>query len=205
MSRNFKPDRNYYIPSNAKEIKDEKSTAVAYVKDMTDNPTRHGKSHPFLMVAFQGRAQKPALNYVYPTEESRDKRMADFFESIRESERLKRERAERRKNAPVGLDVGDILESSWGWEQTNIDYYQVVGVKGRYVTLREIARRSVETLYMQGDCWPIPDKFIGEPFKKQAREGTVKLSSYKWASKIEPTLNEDGEKVYKKSHWTAYA
>lgn len=29
------------------------------------------------------------------------------------------------------LRVGDILYSSWGWEQTNIDFYQVIAIRGQ--------------------------------------------------------------------------
>ena len=42
-------------------------------------------------------------------------------------------------NVPNTLVVGDILYNSWGWEQTNIDFYQVVESKGQTVKLREIA------------------------------------------------------------------
>ena len=54
------------------------------------------------------------------------------------------------------LRVGDILYSSWGWEQTNIDFYQVIAIRGSAVDLRQLARcfqgqdpyaPSVEKLY----------------------------------------------------------
>ena len=35
------------------------------------------------------------------------------------------------------LRVGDILYSSWGWEQTNIDFYQVIAIRGSAVDLRQ--------------------------------------------------------------------
>ena len=36
------------------------------------------------------------------------------------------------------LRVGDILYSSWGWEQTNIDFYQVIAIRGCTVRLRQL-------------------------------------------------------------------
>jgi hypothetical protein len=39
--------------------------------------------------------------------------------------------------------VDDILHHSWGYEQTNCDFYQVVAVKGQSVSLRKIAHRQV--------------------------------------------------------------
>ena len=31
-----------------------------------------------------------------------------------------------------GLKVGDVLRSSWGYDQTNVDYYEVVELVGLY-------------------------------------------------------------------------
>jgi hypothetical protein len=39
--------------------------------------------------------------------------------------------------------VGDILHHSWGYEQTNCDFYEVVAVKGQSVGLRKIAHQQV--------------------------------------------------------------
>mgnify|MGYP001588521021 CR=1 FL=1 len=32
---------------------------------------------------------------------------------------------------PIKLAVGDVLRSSWGYDQSNIDYYEVVALKGK--------------------------------------------------------------------------
>ena len=40
------------------------------------------------------------------------------------------------------LRVGDILYSSWGWEQTNIDFYQVIAIRGSAVDLRQLDQRT---------------------------------------------------------------
>ena len=37
-----------------------------------------------------------------------------------------------------GVRVGDIFEASWGYDQTNVDHYQVVGVTGKSVRIREV-------------------------------------------------------------------
>lgn len=63
-----------------------------------------------------------------------------------------------------GLEVGDILTGSWGYEQTNVDAYQIVKVTKGTVTLRRLALELKEThSSMSGTSIPIKDSFIGEP------------------------------------------
>lgn len=97
------------------------------------------------------------------------------------------------------LEPGRILKDTWGYEQTNVDYYQVVAVSAsrRTVTIRKIAARSLETGWLRGDCWPLADQFLGPPMVKIVSQGeTVKIHDWgSWASPWEP----------KADHWTAYA
>ena len=60
------------------------------------------------------------------------------------------------------LRVGDILYSSWGWEQTNIDFYQVIAIRGSAVDLRQLDQRTTEDSYMCGTTVPLPDVFKGK-------------------------------------------
>lgn len=43
------------------------------------------------------------------------------------------------------VEVGDVFSSSWGWEQTNVDFYEVVALtpSGKSVRLRKIGKSSV--------------------------------------------------------------
>lgn len=46
----------------------------------------------------------------------------------------------------LGVKVGDIFCFYWGYEQSNINYFQVVGLKGtKQVIIREIAYKTTET------------------------------------------------------------
>lgn len=40
--------------------------------------------------------------------------------------------------------VGDILYTSWGYDQTNVDFYRVTRVKGKTVYVREIGATRVD-------------------------------------------------------------
>lgn len=104
------------------------------------------------------------------------------------------------------LVVDDVLVSSWGYEQTNVSYYQVISLVGKSsVMLRAIAKDSVETEPMIGKCTPMPNVFLGSPFKKRVvQDKSVKLSSFCVASRKEYQL-VDGKKIFNFDRWTAYA
>jgi hypothetical protein len=59
--------------------------------------------------------------------------------------------------------VGDILVCSWGYDQTNVDYYEVVAVKGSTCTIREIGARVVDGGRGSERVAPVAGAFIGEP------------------------------------------
>lgn len=40
------------------------------------------------------------------------------------------------------VKAGDIFYSSWGYDQTNIDFFEVVKVSGAMVTLQKLARET---------------------------------------------------------------
>ena len=50
------------------------------------------------------------------------------------------------------LNVGDILDSHWGYEQTNVDYYEVVGLTPKGVKIRQIESQRNYTGSMCGEC-----------------------------------------------------
>ena len=125
------------------------------------------------LVRFQGRngrciaAWTPGMKrprYVYRahTPEEYDKAM----ERIRqEAERFRRHDEAQEKAAAAfreSLRVGEILYSSWGWEQTNIDFYQVMAIRGSAVDLRQLDQRTTEDGYMCGTTVPLPDVFKGK-------------------------------------------
>lgn len=61
------------------------------------------------------------------------------------------------------IKINDVFCSSWGYEQTNVNFYQVVGIKGaKTVLLKEIdSCRSVDDSW-QGTAKAVLNKFINE-------------------------------------------
>lgn len=158
-------------------------------------------------VAFRGKATKPGFRYRFRSAKLRAAHCNEWADRVMLAAASTAERRAARNQAHT-LAVGDVLLSMWGYEQTNVDYYQVTGLHGRtMVTLREIASRREETASMQGHCTPCPGQFIGEPrrCRVDGARNDVRLSSFERAAKIEPLAIVDGVRIWPVDHWTAYA
>ena len=118
---------------------------------------------------------------------------------------------QQEKNVQDILNVGDVFRSVWGYEQTNVDYYQVIGFKGKKtVLLREIKRTNIEfTHYEQGHCVPDVDNFASDEILEKGintyinrfgkTEVAVKINSFATARLKH---KENGE--YTPDNWTSY-
>lgn len=94
--------------------------------------------------------------------------------------------------APLHLPlVGDILVSSWGWDQTNIDYYQVVAVTKASVRIQKIRKARTDTRAQYTDeVVPLPDTFDGPTMLRRYRTAknidrawyTISIEDYASAS-----------------------
>ncbi len=105
------------------------------------------------------------------------------------------------------LEVGDVLVASWGYEQTNVDYYLVTKLVGkRSVQLIEIGAKIVDSGDMTGKCVPDLDKKIGEPFTKlvSGYDGlTTKIDCVCFAKRLEYSIEGD-KKIFRPSYFSSY-
>lgn len=67
--------------------------------------------------------------------------------------------------------VGDILASTWGYEQTNVDFYQVIKVTKASVVLIRMGSKKVRTEMFQGVATPNYETF-GEQFTRRFKPYT---------------------------------
>ena len=158
-------------------------------------------------LGFKGKQIKASFHYRFKTAEAVKNHIDSFVSGVEKIAADKAAMKAERKAMVRALEVGDVLVSSWGYEQTNIDYYQVVGLVGEAsVLLQEIAKqKNTDVRGDTGKCVPVIDNFIGEPFTKKVTNGIrVTLSSYSSASKKEYTLI-DGVKTFKPDFWSSYA
>ena len=107
---------------------------------------------------------------------------------------------------PRNLTVGDVLRCQWGYDRTNVDYYQVTELVGK--TMVEICRieaEEVEDMQMQGWSTSRCNRFIGEPLRRKAKGSSVRINSFSRAYLLVPIGEANGKKVYERTRWTAYA
>lgn len=77
----------------------------------------------------------------------------------------------------LGVKIGDIFHYSWGYEQTNANYFQVVALKGKkQVIIKEIAYQVTETTGFESyNVRPVKDSFLqNSQFIKDNNIGAVK-------------------------------
>lgn len=77
-------------------------------------------------------------------------------------------KAAARANMVNPFKVGDLLYDSWGYDQTNIDFYEIVEVKPKSVVIREIGAVTVPGSegMMSSRVKPNPGHYVGEPMLK---------------------------------------
>ena len=92
-------------------------------------------------IGFTGTKGKPDFNYYFTSEADREKYINKFIEEQKQKLEYKAER-KAKKQAPTIYQVpfkpGDIIYNSWGYDQTNVDFYQVTRCTKSSVFIRPI-------------------------------------------------------------------
>ncbi len=117
------------------------------------------------------------------------------IEQNKEADKIKR--SQELKEFKDKLVVGSILSDSWGYEQTNVEFYEVISINKNKteVIIRELCHKEVEGSGVSHGmaCNVVPgESFSGDPITKKIR------SSYgiKICSSITLSL-WDGKAKYK--------
>lgn len=96
-------------------------------------------------------------------EEMRDSLMEYSPEEFAAEAAYSERRAAEQTDNAEGVHVGDIFYSCWGYDQTNIDFYQVVELRGKHtLILRENASKRRLGQDWNGLTRPVRDEFTGE-------------------------------------------
>lgn len=187
-----KLSRELFIPTNPLAILEfPEVNAVVY------------QTGPVSAKAFAGKKAKPVWFYRFPNEKQLAAHIESWVAGLRvEAAQKAKHAAEKAK--PNELKVGDILCDSWGWEQTNIDWWEVVEVKGQFVTVRAIASKKEYDSYghgMSGDCTPCPGEYIRLGYcestlkRKVIYGNAIKTNGHGWCKKWDGTPRS----------WSSYA
>lgn len=139
-----------YIPKDA--------TAVEHAHGIVYTYAQNGRLYA---IAYSGKRAKSDWHFKFRTEEQRSERIQQFFASLdAHAQRIAEQRQQRTQ--PHMFAVGDVIYNSWGYDQTNIDFYEIVKTSAHFVWLQSIARDLKETGFMSGEVTPCPGTCRGE-------------------------------------------
>lgn len=179
----MKNGRSYYIPDNALSQSYDHIKAVVYCCD---------KDNKFLAMGFSGKRSKPDFYYSFSSQQNQENYIKRWVNVLERYQEKKNELKRVQKEFYHTLKVGEILYSSWGYDQTNIDYYEVVEVKSKKsVVIQKIACSISDNGSMSGSALPKKGAYCGDKMLKRVSVGnTVRVENGYTASRW------DGEPKY---------
>ena len=135
-----------------------------------------GRVRPVLKI-WLGKQAKPYIYYYYNSE---DKRLSEITRAKKSADNQESRKAEQktRHSKRHTLKKGDILNTCWGYEQTNVEFYQVTELHGEtMVTVRQIDSTMEQTDHDAGKVMPVKDSFLtGNETKKRKASGENSIS-----------------------------
>jgi hypothetical protein len=132
--RHFKPTRESFIPKGSIKLTPKGVDAAVYLYE------RDGRVYA---LAFGGRRNKPDFHNRFTNAQHRERVVREYIKNAMKVAAYKTEQAEKRRGFQHSYKVGDVLSCSWGYDQTNVEFYQVTATTPGTVTIREIAQDTV--------------------------------------------------------------
>jgi hypothetical protein len=172
--------REFYVPKGAVKVTDKKSDAVAYLYSGGASARAGGKPVPCARV-FYGKQAKPVAAYQYLDETKRADAIVRLFQARQAWADAKAKRAAERNAQGHGAQVGQFLSTSWGYDQTNVDFYQITKLIGR--TMVELVKVPAIAAGGEGGA-AMSDKVIpgagkvGAPFRVVMKNGRARVDGH---------------------------
>ena len=166
--------KRIWVPENAREIRIKPLANINFVvyayNDWNGRPC---------VQMYRRNALKPLCMYYYPNEEKRTERVKEIVAGYIKEEESKQARRKKTSAGANDIKIGDVFYSSWGYDQTNVDYYEVVGTAGKTTfLLKEIAMQRVG----ESRCVPVPGEYVkDEVLRKRWNGNSFKISDCQWA------------------------
>jgi len=116
-------------------------------------------------ICYHGKKKSPTWYNSFKTEMDMfvkiDKTLKIQHDKLKAKELQKQKTKELAEELRSDVKVGDVFNTSWGWEQTNVEFYQIVGKPSKCrVEYREIGQALVDTGNMCGTVTPKVGDFI---------------------------------------------
>jgi hypothetical protein len=150
-----------YIPKNASRVALKDGSATVYLYTARDK---------LFAVGYRGTAGRSEFHYSFRTDVQRRQYVEGWFAGVRQSQGMKATRRAKQAAWTNPLKPDQILYTSWGYDQTNVEFYVVTRVSGRKTWIREIAQAIENTGFMSGTCRPqMPIHMVGEEMSRIAQ------------------------------------
>jgi hypothetical protein len=149
-------------------------------------------------IAFAGKQSKPLWHHRFRNDQDRQRYIDTTLEKRKYVVEHKQKKLDERKNFQHDYKEGDILYSSWGYDQTNIDWYEVTKVVGKQIEIRPIAGKQVGGGGGRGtdEVMPVPGHFTGPAVRKTPNQWGIRLTSYSSAFKWDGKPKHQTESGY---------
>jgi hypothetical protein len=149
-----------YIPRESIPLTDQRVPgAVAYCYKTV-------RGDPAAIAYTAGAKKNHAFNVAFRDTIRRSLYIQNWFNNLADHEAAKQERRDSAKTWHHGYQPGDILNGSWGYDQTNQEFYQVMEVSAtsNSIVIREITHNLVSSERdMSGQVTPNKDQFNNDP------------------------------------------
>lgn len=136
---------------------------------------------PFCAIGFSGKKAKYDFYIAFRTAERRAEYVAGWENGIK-ARNARKDLDKAKRMMGTTLKVGDILYTSWGYDQTNVDFFQIVNIPSKcFVEVRKIKQaytyqdgNSSMSAYTSG----VKDSFVGTEVlrRKVDSRNTIKIS-----------------------------
>jgi hypothetical protein len=159
-----------YIPKTAVCILEHSNGSAWYSYEL------NGK---LLGIGFWGTSAKAHSHYSYRTEDQRNQAIEQFKQSVERSLALKTTQKAAIAATPNPYKVGDIVNTSWGYDQTNVDFFIITRVSAGCVWVRPVVQDFEATGFMCGQCWPkMPIEMVGDETRQVVRGGRFSINGH---------------------------
>ena len=102
----------------------------------------------FIGVGYWGKSKKSFFYSLFNDMAELEIKIARFEGQLIEREKvaIDRRNAQKLRNKAFkeSIKVGSILCDSWGYEQTNVEFYEVLTMKGATITLKELSHENIK-------------------------------------------------------------
>lgn len=123
-----------------------------------ENERERNGTPVFVARAFQGRQQKPEKSYYFDDKLARANWINNYLKDKYKSFNYHKERKELKKIQDEKdfkeLKIGDVFYTSWGYDQTNVDFYELISIKSKTGTFERLGKRSSKEKFMSAQVFP---------------------------------------------------